>query len=142
MTIDRNTAMKLWNDVFGNQLWASDCFGIYIYRDDYGDYDKKRLSPSGSGKSFNYGWDIDHIRPKSDYVNQNDADFWNNFEPMHHSNNQEKYDNYPQFTIGSTQYKVVNCDVCQSYGVKGYGIVNVSTQQRVDWKGVQRRCYT
>lgn len=142
MTVDRNTAEKLWKDVFGNNEWANDCFGTYIHRDDYGDYNKQRFSPTGSGKKYNYGWDIDHIRPKSNFPSLNDADFWNNFEPMHHSNNLEKADNYPQFTVGTNSYKVVLCSVCQSHNVKGYGIVNTTTLKRVDWKGVQHRCYT
>lgn len=94
MTIDKNLAMKLWYDIYGNTDWANDCFGTHIYKYDYGVYDKERIRPNGTGKRYNYGWDIDHIRPKSSYNNENEASFYNNLQPLHHSNNIEKSDGY------------------------------------------------
>ena len=35
MTIDKETAIKLWNDVFGNVHFAQDCFGTWMCRDAY-----------------------------------------------------------------------------------------------------------
>lgn len=142
MSISNEKARKLWNDVYGeNTLWASDCFGTWIYRDDHGDYQKTRIRPNGSGKGFNYGWDVDHIRPKSDFSNENDADFDNNYEPVHRSNNESKADNYPQFEISSKTYKVVKCDICGTHSVKGYGIVEAVSGKRIDWKGTQKKFY-
>ncbi len=141
MSVDKNNAMKLWQDVFGNVLWASDCFGTYIYKDDYGDYDKQRIRSNGTGKSFNYGWDVDHIRPKSNFQNENDADFWNNYEPMHRENNVAKSDAYPHFEIKNLKYKIVTCDVCAAKGYKGYGILSETSGKRIDWKGTKNRCY-
>lgn len=54
-----------------------------------------RVRPGGSSRQYNYGWYVDHIRPKSDFTNKSDSDFWNNCEPMHRSNNSEKSDSYP-----------------------------------------------
>ena len=127
MTVDRDLAMKLWRDVYGNVLWATDCFGTYIYRDDYGEYEKKRLRPNGTGKYFNYGWDVDHIRPKDSYSNENNATFMNNLQPLHHNNNLEKSNGYPTFTIDGKRYNIV------SDGHGGYGITD-STGKRIDWK--------
>lgn len=36
--------------------------------------------PGGDGKSYSYGWEIDHIRPKSDFKNESDAHIYNNYE--------------------------------------------------------------
>ena len=127
MTIDKDLAMKLWGDVYGNVLWATDCFGTYIYRDDYGDYDKKRLRPNGTGKYFNYGWDVDHIKPKAAFSNENNATFMNNLQPLHHSNNLEKSDGYPTFTVKNQPYRIVS----DNHG--GYGIID-KYGHRVDWK--------
>lgn len=141
MNIDNGVAMKLWKDVFGDVMWATDCFGTYIYKDDYGVYDVSRKRPGGDGNNHFYGWDIDHIRPKSDFQDESDANFYNNFEPMHRSNNEEKLDNFPHFSIGKTEYKVVSCEVCKSKGKKGYGIQEVSSGIRIDWKWKQKTCY-
>jgi len=142
MAVTRNTATKLWNDVFGASVeWGTDCFGTYIHRDDYGDYDKMRVRPYGTGKQYNYGWDVDHIRPVSNFAKDSDADFWNNYEPMHRSNNSEKSSDYPHFSIDQKRYQVVTCDVCSQRNKKGYGIVDLQTNKRIDWKGVQNRCY-
>jgi hypothetical protein len=142
MSISNDNARKLWNDVFGeNVLWGVDCFGIYIYRDDHGVYDKQRIRPNGDGQNHYYGWDVDHIRPKSDFENENDADFWNNYEPMHRSNNEEKADNCPHFEINGRKFKIVKCDICSSNGVKGYGIQDVTTDKRIDWKARNRKYY-
>ena len=134
-------AMKLWKDVFGNKEWAQDCFGTWIKKGDYGVYDRKRVRPNGDGKKYHYGWDVDHIRPVSSFSDESDADFYNNYEPMHRNNNQQKSDDYTHFTVRDKKYKVVNCDVCSTKNMKGYGIADVRTGKRVDWKGVQRRSY-
>lgn len=137
MTVNRDLALKLWRDVFGTDLWAVDCFGTWIYRDDYGDVKTMRIRPNGNGQEYNYGWDVDHIFPLS----RNGKDTMNNYEPMHHLNNKMKADNL-NFKINDVPYQVIKCDICASHGLYGKGIKNQQTNNRVDWKGVQYKYYT
>ena len=132
MNINKDAAMKLWNDVFGaNTLWAADCFGTWMYKDDYGENQKGRVRPGGDGNRYLYGWAIDHIMP----VAKGGKDDWNNLEPMHMANNLEKSDNI-SFKIGQESFQVVRCEFSDGYGIK-----NQRTNVRVDWKGVQKRWY-
>ena len=134
MDINRELALKIWKDIFGEKKWAQDCFGTWMFRDDYGDRDKIRNDrPNGSGKFFTYGWEIDHIRPKSDFKDNENSDFLNNFEPMHYQNNQAKADKL-NFVINNVSYSVVECSICKSNGKKGYGIKRNDNNTRVDWK--------
>jgi hypothetical protein len=143
MSVSNEKARKLWNDVFGEKTeWAQDCFSTWIHRDDYGIYNKLRKRPGGDGQSYYYGWDVDHIRPISDFEKESDAEFGNNYEPMHRKNNQEKADNMPHFQIDSVEYKVVKCDICAFHKVKGYGIECIKTGDRVDWKMKKNKCYS
>ena len=140
--MEKEIALDLWDKIYGeNCKWHVDCFGTWMYRDDYGDTDKKRSRPNGAGKMFNYGWEIDHIRPKSDYDNESNANFNNNYEPMHWQNNREKADCYPQFSIDDIPYSVVKCEICGQNGVRGYGIVCMSDNTRVDWKAKMNKYF-
>ena len=136
MRISKELAQKLWNDVFGNVLWAVDCFGTWIYRDDYGNTENKRIRPNGDGRMYNYGWDVDHVFP----ISRNGKDVMNNYEPMHHLNNKMKADNL-NFKINNTPYQIIKCEICGLNGLYGKGIKNQITNKRVDWKGVQHRYY-
>ena len=127
MNIDKQTALKIWDDVFGNVRFAQDCFGTWMCRDAYSNECVSMLDPKGSGKKYDYSWNLDHIRPKASFAKETDADFFNNLEPMHRQNNLEKSDNYPHFKIDGSQYKVVSNEK------GGYGIVN-SFGRRIDWK--------
>ena len=127
MTIDKETAIKLWNDVFGNVRFAQDCFGTWMCRDAYSNECVSMKDRLGSDKKYDYSWNVDHIRPKASFPNESDADFWNNLEPMHRQNNLAKSDNYPSFSIDGENYSVVR------NGYYGYGIVN-SSGKRIDWK--------
>lgn len=139
--MEREEALKLWDIIFGKDIkWARDCFDTWMYREDYGDIEKKRVRP-GNTKEYKYGWEIDHIRPKSDFGENADSDLFNNYEIMQWSNNRTKADDYPQFSIEDEQYKVVKCDICEKQGLKGYGIVD-SRGNRIDWKGKCRKCFT
>jgi hypothetical protein len=142
MEVTKDIALKLWKDVFGDNLWAQDCFGTWMHRDDYGNYDKTRNNrPNGTGNSFVYGWDVDHIRPKSSFKDEKDSNFFNNFEPMQHSNNLKKSDGYPNFKIDDTEFKVVECEICKKNNLQGYGILRVSTNKRIDLKFIQNSFY-
>ena len=79
------------------------------------------------GKQYDYSWNVDHLRPKSDFKNEDDSYFFGNYEPMHRLNNEEKKDAYPHFTIEGKSYTVVR----DGYG--GYGIQN-SEGKRIDRK--------
>ncbi len=133
--LDKNTAEKLWKDVFGNVEWATDCFGTTMHRDAWSNEPVMLLKP-GNNRKYDYSWNIDHIRPKSDFPKESDADFFNNFEPMHRLNNGAKSDNYPHFEIDGKKYKVFKQE--QYYG---YGIISVAENKKVDWKSVQNRHY-
>ncbi len=138
--MEKDKALRFWDTVFGkNVKWAQDCFGTWVYRDDYGDTEKKRIRP-GNSKEYKYGWEIDHIRPKSDFGDNADPDLLNNYEIMQWSNNRSKGDNYPQFTLDDKEYKVVKCEICGSQGLKGYGIIN-SSGKRIDWKGKNKKYF-
>lgn len=127
MNIDKQKAMKLWKDVFGDVRFAQDCFGTWMCRDAYSNEAVSMRDHFGSGRNYDYSWNVDHIRPKASYQNENDADDWNNFEPMHRQNNLEKSDGYTTFTIDNKRYQIVK------NGNYGYGIIN-SAGQRIDWK--------
>ena len=127
MDIDKELAMKLWNDVFGNRRFATDCFGTWMCRDAYSNEAVIMQDHMGGSNRYDYSWNVDHIRPKASFQNEKDADDWNNFEPMHRQNNLKKSDYYPHFRIGDKQFRVVKDNV------GGYGIVN-SYGNRVDWK--------
>lgn len=132
--MDREKALKFWDEIYGpNNKWQVDCFGVWMYRDDYGDVDTKRARPNGDGKKYSYGWEIDHIRPKSDFDNESNANFKNNYEPMHWQNNRDKGDQYPQFFIDNKKYIVVKCSICKNHSLRGYGIEN-DEGKRIDWK--------
>ena len=142
MEVNRNVAMKLWQDLYGDSLWAQDCFGTWMYRDDYGSYDHPRNNrPHGTGKYFVYGWDVDHILPIKEFGGDEDkASFWNNLEPLHHTNNLAKADK-TSFEIGGRFYEIVKCQICSSHNLKGYGIQDASTKERIDWMYITNSYY-
>ncbi len=126
MNIDHELAMIFWNDIFGNVKFAQDCFGTWMCKEAYSNEAVLMKDHSGGDKYYDYSWNIDHIRPKSSFHDENNADSFNNLEPMHRQNNLEKSDNYPNFKINNKYYKVVKSEF-------GYGIVN-SNGKRIDWK--------
>ena len=138
--MEKEDALKLWEAMFGQAEWVQDCFGVWMNKNDYGDTEKKRIRP-GNTKSYSYGWEIDHIRPKSDFGENADPDLYNNYEIMQWNNNRTKADNYPQFEIDKKKYKVVVCNICKSANLKGYGIED-SNGNRIDWKGKHNRYFT
>ena len=140
MDINEELAMKIWNDVFGaDKTMVLDCYGTYICKFDYGNHTKKRQA--SDGRMYFYGWDLDHIRPRSSFSQPDAGDLLNNLEPVHWLNNQEKSDSYPVFTIGGRSYQIVKCKMCAQEGEEGYGILD-EQNQRVDWKGVSKRFYS
>jgi hypothetical protein len=53
----------------------------------------------GDSKSYDISWNVDHIRPPSDFDNEHNSNFFNNYEPMQRLNNNQKADNYPHFEV-------------------------------------------
>ena len=131
--ITEQDAMQLWKDMFGDEEYAVDCFGSYICKSCWSNEKCMRTMP-GDSKAYDYSWNVDHIRPKSDFKNEEDAYFFGNYEPMHRLNNEAKKDNYPSFEINGKKYRVV------SDGYGGYGIVD-STGTRIDIKAKKRVYY-
>lgn len=127
MTIDKELALKLWNIIYGDKRFVQDCLGTWICRDAYSNEVVSMRDHEGGSKFYDYSWNIDHIRPKASFVNENDADDYNNFELIHRQNNLQKSDDYPEFTVNNKKYRVVK----NNNG--GYGIVN-SNGIRIDWK--------
>ncbi len=41
----KQMALKLWDDIFDKALWAQDCYGTWVYRNDYGDHETTRKRP-------------------------------------------------------------------------------------------------
>lgn len=127
MTIDKQLALKLWHDIYGDNRFVRDCFGTWMCRDAYSNEVVSMKDHLGGSKYYDYSWNVDHIRPKSSFINEHDADNLNNFELIHRQNNLQKSDDYPDFTVNNKKYRVVK----NVYG--GYGIID-SSGARVDWK--------
>ena len=120
MDINREIAMKMWRDIFGDVDWAQDCYGTWICRSDYGDRETVRNNrPGGTGKTYSYGWDLDHIKPISQFKNEKDANFYNNLEPTHYINNVQK-SNDLTYTINNVKYRVVECEIQKVMELKGF----------------------
>ncbi len=135
MVIDRELAWKVWEAVYGEAEMAVDCFGAHMAKDAYGDKPVLRVSPN-DGKTYDYSWTLNRLRPASTYDDPSKADFLNNLEPMMRLSAYEKdRTGYPAFVVRGAKYKVV-----ETYGYEGYGIVD-EWDRRVDWKGVQKRMF-
>ena len=134
--ITKEIANKLWKDVFGDEEWSQDCFGTWMHRDAWSNI-AVMLQKPGNTKKYDYSWNVDHLRPKSDFNNESDSNFYNNFEPMHRQNNSEKTDNYPHFTLDDNKYKVF-----KQSEYYGYGIIDESKNMKIDWKSVQNNHYS
>lgn len=142
MKITKELALSIWEDIYGDEKYARDCFGVWMHRDDYGEKEVERLRPDGDGLFHNYGWELDHIRPQSSFARSEEADFKNNLEPVHHHNNKLKSNKYPNFEIGEKVYKIIECRICKMNSVEGYGLLDLKTRKRVDWKGKKRSYYS
>ncbi len=53
----------------------------------------------------------------------------------------EKGNDYPHFRIRNHPYKVIICDICKRHLLKGYGIVDEVTGERVDCEGIKGYYY-
>jgi len=57
------------------------------------------IQKSKHGKTEQYGWEIDHIKP----VSKNGTDDLNNLQPLNWENNRSKSDDYPNWSCKITK---------------------------------------
>lgn len=62
MRINKKTAMKIWEECFGNSQYANDFHGNFMCKDGYGNRD---FYIYYYGKKVYCGWNIHHILPVS-----------------------------------------------------------------------------
>lgn len=82
-------------------VFRKDYAGAWIRRNDY-------------GKNTIYGWQIDHVRPLA----LNGSHDMKNLLPLHWENNEEKSDNFPNWTTKKTSRGITNVDETQTWHVK------------------------
>lgn len=81
--INKEKALDIWEQTFGNVLYAKDVAGAWMLRDRYGET-----------KELGYGWEIDHKFPES----RGGSDSSYNLRPLQWENNRAKADDYPSWT--------------------------------------------
>ena len=91
MVINRATAMLLWNKSFGKSSKAKDFAGREMLKAAYDDRGSK------------YGWNIDHILPKSRGGKTTES----NLICCHIKTNDEKADKFPCFTANGKKFEIV-----------------------------------
>ena len=132
--VSEELALKVWKAAFGDALWAQDCFGTWMCREDYGKRGELRNDrPGGLDHFYYYGWVVDFILPIKAFKDKSEALFWDNLEPMHYGNAKAK-GKRTDFFIRGKRFLVVKCPACSSLDQVGYGILDASTSRRVDWK--------
>lgn len=104
--IDDKLKKKVWEkgkvvNQDSKDTWRKDDAGAWINFDLY-------------GKQVEYGWQVDHIYPKSkggglDLVN---------LQPLHWENNNSKDDDYPVYNTVKTAHKSTNIDQDQLFVVE------------------------
>ena len=62
MKINRNIALAIWEQEFGDARWATDFAGRIMYIEDFGNSEIYRLY---RGKYIYTGWNLHHILPKA-----------------------------------------------------------------------------
>jgi len=78
---DEETIKVVWKKakrIPGRNAIRGDICGTKIFRSDY-------------GKTDDFGWEIDHIKP----VSKDGTDDFSNLQPLHWKNNRRKGDKYP-----------------------------------------------
>lgn len=91
MEINRENAMRLWEQRYGKETRVNDFAGREM---DKGAYDQR-----GS----KYGWNLDHILPKS----RGGKDTESNLICCHIATNDEKADKFPCFTANGKRFEIV-----------------------------------
>jgi hypothetical protein len=60
-SINREEALKIWEQVYGKKEMAEDCFGTKIIKEDYEDYDRVRKADDGN--EYTYAWTVVFKKP-------------------------------------------------------------------------------
>lgn len=114
MKINKDSAMKIWNEYFGNKKYATDFHGNYMCRNAYGKRDY--FEYDSDGNKVYCGWNIHHILPKA--VGGTDA--INNLLPVNIYTNDIAEDK-TTFNIDGICYQVKKI-----YGKHEYDIYRIS----------------
>jgi len=61
MKINKENALGLWEERYGNAVYAVDFTGRHIYK---GDYNSRQQEKGKDGVVRNYGWNLHHILPQ------------------------------------------------------------------------------
>ncbi len=85
---------------YNPDLYRKDVCGAWIMYSEY-------------GKTSVFGWEIDHIYPKSKGGDENLI----NLRPMHHRNNVSKADDYPIYTAVVTAEDNKNIEITKKFTV-------------------------
>lgn len=94
MDINRETAMSLWNEQFGNVTKVKDFAEREIAKGAYNDRNSK------------FGWNVDHILPQS----QGGKTVKNNLICCHILTNDEKADKFPCFVANNVKFEIVKVE--------------------------------
>lgn len=94
---------QVWNKAriepgYNPNIWRKDFAGAWIRYDYY-------------GKTIEYGWEIDHLRP----LIIGGTDSLNNLNAIHWRNNRRKGDDYPNFYTSITSRDNKNVELLQSW---------------------------
>lgn len=122
MNLSEDTIRDIWIKRYGNNAWAKDCYGAWIYFYDRGRECKPRTNPDGVIEPC--GWEIDHIYPESKGGTNNEY----NLEFAYGYFNSLKADQLRYKLTGNTIFSIRK----RPYK-NGYGIYNESKQKFVDW---------
>lgn len=91
MDLNKETAMRLWNQSFGKETKATDFSGRIIAKGAYND------------RNSEYGWNVDHILPQS--KGGKTADY--NLICCHILTNDEKADSFPCFNANGNAFEII-----------------------------------
>lgn len=114
MRINRDLAMKIWNEYFGTKKYATDFHGNYMCRNAYGERDY--FEYDAYGNKVYCGWNVHHILPKA--VGGTDA--MNNLLPVNIYTNDIAEDK-TTFNIDGVCYQVKKI-----YGKHEYNIYKIN----------------
>jgi len=97
--ISESDARTLWKTQFGDKEQASDCYGFLIHKDDYENYELKRIG--NDGKEYTYAWTIVFKKPAV-----KGGKFALNNLQIVHLNYKEEMKDKTTFKIGDKWYNI------------------------------------